>query len=103
MSIKPILASLVMCCAATSSSAQASNSSVDCKAPAHKDSVRCICADARNTNIDECLALPAPSREATNFIGLVGPILGGTGVLGALAAGAGSAPATTTTATTSTN
>lgn len=102
MSMKPILICLVMFCGATPGFSQGMNSGLDCKDPTQKESVECICAGDKNANKDECLALPPPTREATNFIGLIGPALGGFGVIGALAGAAGGTTTTTTTATTST-
>jgi hypothetical protein len=101
MNIRRTTISLVLCCVVSPVFAQAVKPITDCTASANSDRIECICEDAENKNNDECLALPPPTQEATNFVGLLGPILGGIGVLGALAGGGGST--TTTTTTTSTN
>ncbi len=54
----------------------------------------CQCYDDQGEMIyvdetrDECLALP-PVQEATNFIGILAPVLAGVGVVAALASGGG--------------
>ncbi|MEL6957813.1 MAG: hypothetical protein AAGL89_02535 [Pseudomonadota bacterium] len=52
------------------------------------------CNDPANANTDECLALPPlGSGDITNFVPLIGPLLGAAAVA-AVAAGGASAPST---------
>jgi len=61
------------------------------------------CEAPENAENDECLALP-PAQEATNFVPLIAPALGGLAALAGLAAaaGGGTNSTNTTTSTTST-
>lgn len=61
------------------------------------------CSAAQNATNEECLGLP-PAQEATNFVPLIAPALGGLAAVAGLAAAAGASGegGNTTTSTTST-
>lgn len=68
-----------------------------CASPAFaQDTVAIDCSDANNSELPECVVLP-DAGDATNFVFLAAPLIGGAAILGAglLAGGNGATGSTT--------